>query len=775
MSQPAHDPPPPSADRPPLIPFVVWAAAILAYPVWVLVDLAGSSLRVQGALYALPMLLADGIPRLYMVLLSGGLWAVATGAGMALLRRAGFGGLTLAERAIFGGGLGMGLLSLGTFLLGTVTVSAQPPWLFAALCWALVLGMAWLGAAEVRTIRPRACVHALRAWWRQTTGFGILLAVLGAIIVFIALTRVNIPVFADYDSLEYHLAAPAAWHREGRVTFLRDMVYANFPLNTEMLFLAAMNCFGGPETGAVVGLQVAIGFVLLAAAGVAACGRRLGSPEAGRAGAALLLTTPMLAELGTLNSYVTELPLAAYGFLALFAFLLWWRAPSPGQRWRYAILCGVTCGLAIGTKYPAVVFVLAPIGVFILACGVARLRLFWTAVRSAALVGAVAVAVASPWLVRNAVNTGNPTYPLLYHTFGGRNWSPEQEAKFHKAHTPSDLRFFSLARHFWKYSVWRDQPVPASPILLLFLLVPIALADRRSAWAVFAGAILFLLAAAIGRFGAGWLDDWPRLQDASNIVLSASLLALVTAPAFLIVRRDAVFLGVLGVLCLMAWYVMTHRLDRFLDPAVSPAIALLGGLGVAAFASGRGRLVARGILAGGLAYTLVTTLLIHGVVLWVGLGEPRATFLRKITEGTTYSHAAIEAINKLPESATVLFVGEARTFYCRRRCIAVSVFDRGPIERLLDTGPPGDPARRVRDGLRELGVTHLYVNWQELSRLAGSYKYHFDGREREGLPVKVYANLLSAMDAKGYLQAAGAFGGDPQSGRPHAFFLFALR
>ncbi|MBM4041507.1 MAG: phospholipid carrier-dependent glycosyltransferase, partial [Planctomycetes bacterium] len=742
MSEPAHDQPPPSAARPPLIPFLIWSAAILAYPACLLVDLLGSGLRVQGALYALPMLLADGIPRLYMVLLSGGLWAVATGAGMAILRRTGFAGLTLAERAIFGGALGMGILSLGTFLLGTVPLTAQPPWLFAALCWALVLGMAWLGARELWAAVPRAGMHALRTWWQGTNWYGILLAVLGALIVFIALTRANLPVVADYDSLEYHLAAPAAWHREGRITFLRDMVYANFPLNTEMLFLAAMNCFGGPETGAVVGLQALIGFVLLAAAGVAACGRRLGSSEAGKAGAALLLTTPLLAELATLNSYVTELPLAAYGFLALFAFFLWRRAESTGDRWRYAALSGVMCGLAIGTKYPAVVFVLAPVGVFILACGVARLRLLWSAVRSAALVGAVAVTVASPWLIRNTVNTGNPTYPLLYHTFGGRNWSPEQEAKFQKAHTASVFHSFSInpmaalatpARRFWSYAVWRDQPIPASPILLLFALVPIALADRRSAWAVFAGATLFLLAAAVGRFGPGWLDNWPRLQDASNIVLSASLLAIITAPAFLVARRDAVFLGVLGVLCLMAWYVMTHRLDRFLDP-VSPAIALLGGLGVAAFAEGRGRRLVRSILAGGLAYTLITTLLIHGLVLWVALGGPRATFLRKITEGTTYSHTAIEAINKLPESATVLFVGESRTFYCRRRCIAVSVFDRGPIERLLDAGPPGDPACRVRDGLRALGVTHLYVNWQELSRLANTYKYHFGDREHEGLP-----------------------------------------
>jgi len=402
-------------------------------------------------------------------------------------------------------------------------------------------------------------------------------------------------------------------------------------------------------------------------------------------------------------------------------------------------------------------------------------------VRSAAVVGVVALVVASPWFIRNAVNTGNPTYPLLYGVFGGSSWSPEQEAKFSVHHRASDLRFFTLSRRFWSYAVWRDQPdearvPPASPILLLFALVPIALADRRSTWVVFCGGTVFLVAAAAGRFAPEWLGSLPNLQAAGDVVLSASVLALITAPAFLVVRGDAVFLPIHGVLCLMAWYVMTHRLDRFLDP-VSPTIALLGGIGVAAFAEGWGRRIARGILAAGLAYALVTTLLIHGLVLWLGLGEPQASFLRKVNDdiGSTYSHKAIEAINKLPGDSAVLFVGESRTFYCRRRCLAVSVFDRGPIERLLDQGPPGDPARRVRDGLRALGVTHLYVNWPELSRLAGSYRYYFDGRDHEGIPRQAYTNLIAAMVRDGYLESIGAFGAGPEGRQPPCFFLFALR
>ncbi len=777
MSDPSPSNPHAPALPFPLVPFLVWCAAVLAYPACLLVSMCGDAGRLEASLYALPTLVIAGLLRLPTALIATALWAVATGAGMALLRRAGYGGLSLAERVVFGGALGMGAFSLLTFLIGSA--SGQPPWLMAALCWGLVLALGCLGARDLWGALASG-TRALNAWRKQADFLGVAAAALGVAIVLLALTRANVPVFADYDSLEYHLAAPAHWWREGRVTFLRDMVYANFPQNTEMLFLLAMSCVGGPLMGAAVGLQVLTGFVVLTAGALAACGRRMEAPAAGNAGAALLLTTPLLAELATLNSYVVELPLTAYGFLALYAFLLWRRAATPGERWRYAALCGVLAGLAIGCKYPAVLFVLAPLGLFILGGGVVRPRTLGRAAATAALVSAAAVATASPWLIRNAVNTGNPTYPLLYGVFGSSNWSAEQDAKFRLHHQASDLRFFSLARRVWSYAVWRDQPreggrvPPASPVLLLFALVPVALADRRSTRAVFYAASVFLVWAAAERFAPEPLSRAPALQTASDVFLSVSLLALVTAPAFLVASDGPLILSTYSVLCLMAWYVLTHRLDRFLDP-ISPMIALLGGIGLAALPRVWPRRIARGLVAGGLAYALATTLLIHGPVMWVGLSDPPQAFLRKVNEGATYSQSAIEAINRLPDEALVLFVGETRTFYCERRALAASVFDRHPIERILEAGPPGEPARRVRDGLRALGVTHIYVNWPELARLAGSYGYRYQGEPRPGVPLEAYVNLFAAMTREHHIASLGVFGADRQGNPRPDFVLYALQ
>jgi hypothetical protein len=542
----------------PLIPLAAWAAALVGYHAIFLVQAASFRAAVGPeaaarapsflalTLTALPDIFAQGILHLPVALLSLALWAVALGAGMAILRRAGYEELTTGERAVFGGGIGMGVLSLGTLLLGVI--GGRPHWLLEASLVVLLLVLAAVGVRELlRAMGDSA--RALRAWGREATRLHILVVVLGVAVVLLALTRANVPVFNDYDSLEYHLGAPARWWREGRVSFLRGVVYTNFPLNVEMLYLLAMSCFGGPIRGAVVGLQVGIGFVVLTAGAIAACGRRLGAPAAGRAGAAIFLATPMLAGLATQSSYVVELPMTAYAFLALYGFLLLRAVPDDARRSRrrLAILCGVMAGLAVGCKYPAVLFVLVPVLAFILVGGILRRGALRRRVGEAAAVGLVAMAVASPWLVRNAVNTGNPTYPLLHGIFGGANWSAEQDAKFAKAHRAGPGSLPDAGRRFWAFAAWRDQPggewrppwrPPAAPLLFLFAIIPFALSGRYTARPVLYVALLFVVSAALLRFGSGGSG---ALSGVPSVATAAGILALVASPLLFWRRRELLF------------------------------------------------------------------------------------------------------------------------------------------------------------------------------------------------------------------------------------------
>jgi hypothetical protein len=427
------------------------------------------------------------------------------------------------------------------------------------------------------------------------------------------------------------------------------------------------------------------------------------------------------------------------------------------------------------------VFVLLPILAFVIARGIIRLAQFPRAAAEAAVLGAVALLVASPWLVRNAVNTGNPTYPLLYRVFDGRNWTPQQDAKFEKAHRTEESStldsMLAFGMRFWRFALWRDQPAggvgqpPAAPLLLLFGLIPIAMGDRRSTRVLFYFVVAFLGAAAFRRFGPSGVYVEPI-----TMIFAVGILGLVTCSAFLLTQGDSIFVALHFTWWLIAWNALTHAIDRFLDPATA-AVAVLAGIGLASIQGRWPRRVAEWLVPLGLAYSAATTFLIHVAPLWAGLTQPTGEYLAWESAGSTYCEPAIDAINRdLPADATVLFVGESRSFYCQRRAIAPTVFDRNPIDQILDAEGPGRPERRVRDGLRALGITHLYVNWPEIRRLAQSYGYRFEGQPHNGfsdyISDHITPTLFARMTASGYLRVLGAYSSSPDS--PPACLLYEL-
>ena len=50
----------------------------------------------------------------------------------------------------------------------------------------------------------------------------------------------------------------------------------------------------------------------------------------------------------------------------------------------------------------------------------------------------------TPWLAKNALDTGNPVYPLAYNVFGGRYWDAELDAKWSQAHGPRPVSMPAL-------------------------------------------------------------------------------------------------------------------------------------------------------------------------------------------------------------------------------------------------------------------------------------------------------------------------------------------
>jgi hypothetical protein len=625
--------------------------------------------------------------------LLGLILAGALGAGLLLLRLGRCSPEAPADRALFAVAVGLGLVSYGTLALGLLGFIGFPVHAGLLLVWVLA------GGREILRLGrdARKAMAAPHEPWGASEHLMLAFAVAVVLLMFLA---AHSPV-VDYDSLEYHIAAPAHHLRAGRITFWAENVYANFPQHVETLYLLGMILGGGPEAGLAVALLVQATFGVLAALTLArlACvflGRRAALPAA-----AFLFACPFF--VSTVSRAYITLAVCLYAALAFYAFLRHALRPEPGGSIRWAVLAGLCAGLGVATKYTAVAFVCAPLGVGILAAGLLRKRATRTTLIAAALFGAVALAAVLPWFVKNTVYTGNPVYPLAGAVFDTRHWSPEQNAKWSRAHhagAPSPSR---AVRQLWRL-LTSGPPGPAT-----------------GPWEgefVAGVAVLFI----------------PFLL----LLLHARSRAPDPAPAAPALALTAAFFGLYFVL----WFLLTHRIDRFLAPAVF-CLVLLGATGFTLARRALPRLAP--VLAGlALTHALLFQLIFaaQAGALTVPLGaETREQFFDRVGFDTQFR--AFQAVNQaVPESGRVLFVGEAQTYYIRRPCLAPVVFNRHPLAPILETAR-SDPDRALAE-TRRLGFTHLLVNWPELRRLSNSYRFEFEGRT-----------------IRGYLPAV-----DPETGRP---------
>jgi len=640
--------------------------------------LAAAAVLLSGWLFVGWVVQARFVPFLVVFADRAGvlLWVAAVltaalGGGCFALRRLGLLPTRPGAAALFGLGAGLGIISLLTLLLGALGLAHAPVLVL------LLAVMVAAGIPELRRLLPalvRATDRARRGPWFRVMIGGII-----AFFVVLNLVRAFTPP-SDYDSLEYHLAAPAAYHRAGRVFFVGDNAYASFPQNAEMLHFLGMRLTGSVDRGASVGIALCGLTGLLAALAVGCMVSGLAGRDAGAAAAAFFYTWPGVTAYSGMG-YV-ELPLIFYATLAAWGVLwAWWRKRTKPGPAGWIALAGIATGLALGVKYTAALLVLVPLGAAVFALTLkARGGRSLPALKRTLLFGAVALAVFSPWLLRNTINTGNPVYPLLNNVFASGHWSDQQDARWTAAHSPKDLRLSRLGAEVSEvYRVgYRNQ---AS--VLLFLFIPfLLLAQRRRR-----GPVVFLLALA-----------------ASQYVL---------------------------------WFFFTQQNERFMEAGFTVVAALSAmGLGEAL----RMRL-------GPALKPLVLVLLLAAPARWhnyyhawnaldVALGvTPPHEFLRAPGR-SEFSPAVYEAMTflndrkRLPSPMKVMFLGEARTFYCRRDLVAPTVFDERPLEEIVAAT---DTSEGILEALREKGVTHILVNSAELARLQESYRYAYNGATRLGM------------------------------------------
>ncbi len=587
--------------------------------------------------------LLDGLVAgwLLLVALGLGLW------GLAWLRLA---GLSTGERLVFGVALGLGALGLLALAVGLAGGFNR----LAAYAITLMLTVA--AAPQLRRIWP-----ALRRW-RLAERPPRLAAFYLLIYALLALLAALLPP-TDWDGLFYHLTGPKLYLEAGRVVGGLDVPHFSFPALMEMLFAWAMLL---RDDVAAKLLHAGYGFLLAGLVYLTA--RRFLSDRAGWPALLILASMPLVATLA--GWAYNDLALAFYQLSAVYWVIIWANQQTNSNSQFTVhnsplIMSGVLAGLAMGLKYTS--FVTPLVIVIIIAGYAARRPLF--AVRAAAVFALPAALVAAPWYLKNWLFTGNPVYPFLFGIFGGHLWDGFRAGWYAAAGTGVGWQPATLLALPWLLTLgvrdanfWDGR---TGPLLLLFLPLLIwAGVSRRFAGRPTPPAAKILLAYALAHFAA-WTAGviWSQSLWQSRLLLPA-LAAL--APVAGWVWSS-----------LPAFDLPRFSLSRVVNMAVGLALALT------------------------LMDQSLITLKLNPLPYLAGL-ESRADYL---TARLGAHYAALEAVNGLPESATVVFLWEPRSYYCRRNCRPDSILDEFPhLVHLYGN------AGAIAQHWRASGVTHVLIH-----------------------------------------------------------------
>jgi len=484
--------------------------------------------------------------------------------------------------------------------------------------------------------------------------------------------------FSGFDALSYHLELPKAWIASGGVVGpVEGNIYSALPSFVEVAFMQLMLMRGSVVDGAIACQHWATGAALATALAVGELAARVAGDRARWPASLAFLSLPWALVTGTL-AYNDLLPCLALAG----AWLLIERDDVHPLGARDAAVLALLAAAAVGAKPTAFLFVALPLlGIVVLRRGARVLRL-------APLVVAIALAVLSPWLVRNGLAYGNPLFPFAHAVFGSGPWTSEQFAIFAAGHGP-DRPFLERIPLLW--SQWLAHgtgapPAQHEPWFPQWGLLPLAglaglLLESRHAKAARAG-IVAVSVAALCWLLATHLKSRFLLPTAVPLALGVAFLALRAARA----TQPAVAPLLVGLLLPLPFLVYWREPARTVpaDGALlSAPAAFIGG---ASFMTGE---------------------VVAADVARAATAEERALLLARAPTAYFINFA-------LPKEARIVAVGHSTPFYFARAVEWNTVWDRGALDRVADLAPDEPASWGLR--LRELGFTHALIQPNMLDR-----------------------------------------------------------
>ena len=581
----------------------------------------GGDPRPVRALMLLAVLGSQGI-------YAAGWLAAAGGWGWALGRLLGRGaGVGIIEQVA----LGVGTLAMLDWLLGWAGWLNQiTVWILCAIGWALLAAATFRRAAIARYLRSTPLASAQPTeFWPALLAIPAAALMLGA--ACIAPGILWQPTEAGgYDALEYHLQLPVEWASGGAIRGLEHNAYSWLPGLFEAAYTHLHIWSGAQWEWAHAAQLLHVAMATLAALGIMRIVILLGgSSSTGGLAAAAYLATPWTVVTGSLA--YNEQAMMALGAAALALALQ--DSPS-GARWPRrlnGLAIGLLCGFAMMVKLTAAGMIVLPIVLILVV-----LRRGWGPLVML-LIGASLVV--APWLIRNALATGNPVFPMFTELLGTGHWTAEQAARWERAHAPHDGPLQGLA----------------------LLLSP----TRGLLHAQFGYALP--IAAAFGAALA--LRDMQTKKPAMLMLI--------------VIASQALF-----------WILLTHQQSRFLVPVLLP-MCVLAGLALIALRGALGGQVA-------VAVVVVVQLAFSFAVYYRQAGGYAAQLIDgtklMVSEVRPY-----QQLNRLPPGSRIYSEGFATPFYVRTPMDYHTVWDDSPLgEPLFHRGPEAAAAWLGEQGYTHL-------------------------------------------------------------------------
>ncbi|PYT36261.1 MAG: hypothetical protein DMG58_00095 [Acidobacteria bacterium] len=323
------------------------------------------------------------------------LWA-ATGAlftgavslvlGLCILRQLAI-RLTRVEQCVFGFLIGNAALSLVVFLFTAAYLAYAPVFVSFGL---LTIVFTFIRRRSSPKVACSICV--LPKLWAVLLCFRY---------AKLYLCRALGPEYSP-DGTTYHLALVARYLREHHFPLITTNFYASFPEALEMLFLFAFS-IGRHSAAASTHLL----FLFATAAALVGFGLRFNVAKAGTAAAVLFFMCPIVGFDASV-SYV-DVAEACACFAVFYALQIWWQDNND----RVLVVAGIMAGFAGAIKYLG--FIAFPFTLGVVLWEVRKHRGRWK--RCAPLVLLPAIFLVAPWLIKNAIEVGNPVSPFANRFF----------------------------------------------------------------------------------------------------------------------------------------------------------------------------------------------------------------------------------------------------------------------------------------------------------------------------------------------------------------------